>query len=113
LTFGTAAFGPQSFDLTGTLQLVDDGVAPTTDACTAPINGAALAGKIALIDRGSCSFVSKARWPRTPVPAPCRDRQQRGRLAHQHGQRRRHGGEHPGHDDQPGRRQRRRPRPAR
>jgi hypothetical protein len=28
LTFGTAAFGPQSFDLTGTLQLVDDGVAP-------------------------------------------------------------------------------------
>ena len=60
-TFGTAAFGPQSFDLTGTLQLVDDGVAPTSDACTAPINGAALAGKIALIDRGNCSFVSKAK----------------------------------------------------
>lgn len=61
LTFGTAAFGPQSFDLTGTLQLADDGTAPTSDGCTALTNGAAVAGKIALIDRGNCSFSVKAK----------------------------------------------------
>lgn len=61
MTFSTAAFGATSFDLTGTLQLVDDGTAPTTDACTAVTNGGALAGKIALIDRGACDFVTKAK----------------------------------------------------
>ena len=32
----------------------------TTDACTALTNGAAVAGKIAIVDRGTCGFVVKA-----------------------------------------------------
>ncbi|MBI1224874.1 MAG: T9SS type A sorting domain-containing protein [Bacteroidetes bacterium] len=40
--------------------LVDDGVAPTSDGCSDPVNAAALNGKFALIDRGSCEFGDKA-----------------------------------------------------
>lgn len=40
--------------------LVDDGTAPTSDGCTDPVNGAAISGKIALIDRGTCQFSDKA-----------------------------------------------------
>ena len=37
-----------------------DGAGPTTtDGCSPLINGAAISGKIALIDRGVCTFVSK------------------------------------------------------
>ncbi len=37
-----------------------DGAGPsTTDACTALTNAAAVAGKIALVDRGTCTFVVK------------------------------------------------------
>jgi hypothetical protein len=54
---GVASFGPQAFDVTGTVVMVDDGTAPVGDGCTAPTN--AVAGSIALIDRGNCSFVSK------------------------------------------------------
>lgn len=57
---GLAAFGPQNFSTTGNLVLVDDGVAPITDACTALVNGAAVLGNIAVIDRGTCTFVIKA-----------------------------------------------------
>jgi len=57
---GSAAFGPTSYSVTGNLVLVDDGVAPVTDACSALVNGAAVSGNIAVIDRGTCSFVSKA-----------------------------------------------------
>lgn len=64
-TYSTAAFGPTTFDITGTLVPVDDGVAPATDGCTEPVNGAALAGKIALIDRGSCDFVTKVKLAQT------------------------------------------------
>ena len=39
---------------------VDDGTAPTTDGCGDPVNGAAISGKIALIDRGTCQFGDKA-----------------------------------------------------
>jgi hypothetical protein len=46
--------------VTGDVVLVDDGTGTVTDACEPIINGGAVAGKIALIDRGSCSFVSKA-----------------------------------------------------
>ncbi len=60
---GTAAFGPKSFDLTGTTALVDDqtttGGSTATDGCTAIKND--VRGKIALIDRGLCTFVIKAR----------------------------------------------------
>ena len=60
-----AAFGP-FFDATGiggTLVLADDGggTGTATDGCEPLINGAAVSGNIALIDRGVCSFVTKAR----------------------------------------------------
>jgi hypothetical protein len=57
---GSASFGPQNYSVTGNLVLVDDGAAPVTDACTALINGGAVLGNIAVIDRGTCSFVIKA-----------------------------------------------------
>jgi hypothetical protein len=62
---GTAVFGPQSFDVTGPLvQALDDADAagPTTsDGCSPFTNAAAVAGKIAAIDRGVCTFVVKVR----------------------------------------------------
>ncbi len=57
LVAGEAQFGPQTFALTGELKLVDDGTAPLTDACTAITN--AVSGKVALIDRGTCTFAQK------------------------------------------------------
>lgn len=61
-TYGAnvAAFGPQSFSLTGQVVLADDGVAPNSDGCTGFVNAGAIAGNIALIDRGTCTFVVKA-----------------------------------------------------
>lgn len=58
---GTAAFGPPLTlsPLTQDVVLVDDGTGTTTDGCEALINGAAVSGKIALIDRGNCPFVQK------------------------------------------------------
>jgi hypothetical protein len=60
---GTAAFGPAvpKAGVTGNLVLVNDGVGTATDACEPLTNGAAVAGKIALIDRGNCSFQFKAK----------------------------------------------------
>jgi hypothetical protein len=55
-----AAFGPQTFNVSGNVVLVDDGVAPLSDGCTALVNAAAINGNIALIDRGVCAFVLKA-----------------------------------------------------
>lgn len=57
---GTANFGPATYSLTGNCVLVDDGVAPNSDGCTALVNGGAIAGNIAIIDRGTCTFVIKA-----------------------------------------------------
>ncbi|MEO8699803.1 MAG: M36 family metallopeptidase [Kofleriaceae bacterium] len=54
----TAAFGPKSFDLTGQVVVAADGVAPASDACTAIGNN--VTGRIVLVDRGTCSFKSKA-----------------------------------------------------
>jgi hypothetical protein len=59
---GTAQFGPAlaSPGITGNLALVNDGVGPdTADACE-PIVGS-LAGKIALLNRGTCTFVVKTK----------------------------------------------------
>jgi MYXO-CTERM domain-containing protein len=53
---GTAAFGPQFFDLTG-----DVVYAQPNTACSALTNAAAVAGKIALIDRGTCTFTVKVK----------------------------------------------------
>lgn len=46
--------------ISGTLVIVDDGTGTTSDACDTIQNGAALAGNIAYIDRGSCNFDSKS-----------------------------------------------------
>lgn len=56
-----AQFGPEipATPLTADVVLFDDGTGVASDACEAAVNGAALAGKIALIDRLDCTFVSK------------------------------------------------------
>lgn len=58
---GTAGWGaPTTVEgVTGDLALVNDGTDPTTNACEA-IQGS-LAGKVALIDRGICTFVDKVK----------------------------------------------------
>ena len=64
--YGTASFGPVASpaNFTGQVVLgVDEANAagPTTgDACTPLTNAAAVAGKIVLVDRGTCGFVVKA-----------------------------------------------------
>jgi len=64
---GTAAFGPEASrgGLTGPVIRVADAAntdgPSTTDGCTAFTNAAAVAGKVVMIDRGSCTFVQKAR----------------------------------------------------
>ncbi|MFT5233937.1 MAG: hypothetical protein ACI9UK_000030 [Candidatus Krumholzibacteriia bacterium] len=59
---GSASFGPalDIAGITGNLVLVEDGVGVGSDGCSALTNGAQVNGNIALIDRGSCSFVLKA-----------------------------------------------------
>jgi hypothetical protein len=64
--FGTAAFGPSvaaalvSNNVVAAVDAVDPG-GTSTDGCTAFTNAAAVAGKIALIERGLCGFAVKAR----------------------------------------------------
>ncbi len=55
--FGGAPFIPP---VVSEIVLVDDGVGIGSDACEDIINGADIAGKIALIDRGDCQFGVKA-----------------------------------------------------
>ena len=50
-------------NVTANLILVNDGAGTVTDACSAITNN--IAGKIALIDRGTCTFVSKAQAAQT------------------------------------------------
>jgi hypothetical protein len=59
---GTASFGADLTvaGVTGDVVLADDGVGVSSDACESIINGPDLSGKIALIDRGTCTFASKA-----------------------------------------------------
>jgi Zn-dependent metalloprotease len=64
---GAAGFGPQ-VDATGVtgdiVQALDaaDATGPsTTDACTVITNPATVAGKVALVDRGSCGFAIKVK----------------------------------------------------
>ncbi|MFI5297699.1 MAG: M36 family metallopeptidase, partial [Polyangiales bacterium] len=57
-TTGAASFGPTTFSVgPASMALVVDGTAPTSDACQALIND--LTGKIAVLDRGTCSFKVK------------------------------------------------------
>ncbi|MEP6682126.1 MAG: M36 family metallopeptidase, partial [Parafilimonas sp.] len=46
--------------ITGNVALYNDMSASTHEGCVAPSNASALVGKIALIDRGTCSFTVKA-----------------------------------------------------
>ncbi|MBA3819825.1 MAG: M36 family metallopeptidase, partial [Deltaproteobacteria bacterium] len=56
---GSASFAPASFNVTAGLALADDGAGPSSsDACTALTTN--VAGKIVLVDRGSCTFKTKA-----------------------------------------------------
>jgi hypothetical protein len=58
---GTAAFGPAltTGGVSGTLLLANDGTAPLTDGCEAFTAGF-FNNRIAVIDRGTCSFKTKA-----------------------------------------------------
>jgi hypothetical protein len=62
---GLATFGPSPFNVTGDLVLAMDASLPPldspTNACSPLTNAAAIAGKIALVDRGTCPFVIKAK----------------------------------------------------
>jgi hypothetical protein len=64
---GTASFGPQLTATGVTSNVViavdtADSIGPsTTDACSPITNGAQVSGKIALVDRGSCTFVTKVK----------------------------------------------------
>jgi hypothetical protein len=65
---GTYAAGQASFGaaltlagVTGNVVLMDDATGPNVnDGCEALVNGGAIAGNIALVDRGTCTFVIKA-----------------------------------------------------
>ena len=61
---GTANWGLLLTDaifqpITGNVVIPDDGSSPTGDGCTSFINGAAMAGNICLVDRGTCAFAVK------------------------------------------------------
>ena len=60
---GAASFGPplSNVGITGNVVLADDGIIPGSDACTALVNGGAIAGNIALVDRGTCAFTIKVK----------------------------------------------------
>jgi len=59
---GTAEFGapPPQPAIQASMVLVNDGTGTTSDACETIVNAAQVSGKIALIDRGTCTFVEKA-----------------------------------------------------
>ena len=60
---GAAQFGPAltTTGVTGNVVLGDDGVGVGSDACTALVNGAAISGNIALVERGTCAFTIKVK----------------------------------------------------
>jgi bacillolysin len=59
---GSASFGPATFSISGDVVAVSDGVGTASDGCETPfVNAAAVNGRIALIDRGTCGFAVKAK----------------------------------------------------
>lgn len=56
-----SSFGQGQFDLSGDVVVFDDGVAPGRDGCTVAANGADMAGKIVIVDRGTCAFTVKVK----------------------------------------------------
>src|ERR1035437_2878596 len=59
MNVGLARFGPTAFSVSAPVVLAVDGAAPTSDACQPLTNGAAVAGRIALVDRGACHYTVK------------------------------------------------------
>ncbi|WP_456423291.1 PA domain-containing protein [Lutibacter sp.] len=57
----SAAFGPRITSITGNLVLSDDSSLSPTEACNTLTNNAAISGNIAVVERGSCTFVSKVK----------------------------------------------------
>lgn len=67
-----AGFGPAiATPITQDLVLGIDGTAPTSDGCSALTNTAALTGKIALLDRGTCNFTAKVQAAETAGAIAC------------------------------------------
>jgi len=62
----SSAFGPAptATGVAGPLALANDGVAPTSDACTA-LPAGSLTGRVAIVDRGSCDFTVKVQNAQT------------------------------------------------
>lgn len=61
--FSKGTLGPRPHllgTLAGPVVGVNDGVEPSGDGCQPAVNAAALAGRIALVDRGTCTFAEKA-----------------------------------------------------
>jgi hypothetical protein len=59
-SFGVqSGWGPCSFNVTGEVANATSATAPASFVCGAVNNGASIAGKIALIDRGGCDFSAK------------------------------------------------------
>lgn len=60
---GPASFGPPlaAPGVSGRVVLADGGANSPADACTALANAAAMAGNIALVDRGTCAFTVKVK----------------------------------------------------
>ena len=60
---GQAVFGPAltSTGVTASVVQVNDGFGSTSNGCEPAINGSALSGKIALVDRGTCGFTIKVK----------------------------------------------------
>lgn len=59
-TTRVGALGPATFaEFSGKLVRLEDGTDPVNDGCESAINGADLAGNIAVIDRGVCNFSVK------------------------------------------------------
>lgn len=56
-----SSFGPDVFSISGNLVRIEDGTDPIRDGCEEATNGAQLAGKIAIIDRGACNFTDKVK----------------------------------------------------
>jgi len=57
----SAAFGPSLTPISGNLVLADDGSLSSTEACNTFTNSAEISGNIAVVERGSCTFVSKVK----------------------------------------------------
>ncbi len=57
-----ASFGPSfTSAITGNLVLVDDGSAAPNEGCNTLINGTAINGNIAVVERGTCNFTVKVK----------------------------------------------------